>query len=96
MLLTVDMPESAQYLVHDCAGNTIPYVVSFDTETEEIELMIRVKSNTGLEVEYDPTKDLRLLMQKIDKEDGTVDEAPIIVKFRLPGAYALKNGNPTQ
>lgn len=96
MLLNVEMPEAAQYLVHDCQGNIIPYVVSFDTETEEIEVMIKVKANVGLEVDYDPTKDLRLLMQRIDKEDGTTDEAPIIVKFRLPGAYALKNGNPIQ
>lgn len=89
MLLTVDMPESAQYLVHDYAGNIIPYVVSFDTDTEEVELMIRVKANVGLEV-----NDLRLLMQKVDKEDGMMDSAPIVVKFKLPGAYALKNGKP--
>jgi hypothetical protein len=96
MLLNVETPEAAQYLVHDCSGNIIPYVVSFDTETEEIEVMIKVKAKVELEVDYDPTKDLRLLMQRVDKEDGTVDAAPIVVKFKLPGAYALKNGNPIQ
>ena len=37
MLITNETPE---YRVHDADGNTIGYVVSFDTETNEIELAI--------------------------------------------------------
>lgn len=91
MLLTVDLPEAEKYLVHDCDGNIVPYVMSFDTVTEEIELMIRVKAKT--EDEKEP---LKVLMQKIEKEDGTTASAPIAVKFKLPGAYACKDGKPIE
>ena len=91
MLLSVEIPESVKYLVHDCNGNIVPYVISFDTKTEEIELMIRVKANP--EDEKEP---FRLLMQKIEKEDGTIDSAPIAIKFKLPGAYARKDGKPIE
>jgi uncharacterized protein (DUF2225 family) len=38
MILNKDTPEAAQWCVYDCAGTQIPYVVSFDTETCEIEI----------------------------------------------------------
>jgi hypothetical protein len=96
MLLTVDTPEAEQFLVYDCDGNIIPYVTAFDTETEEVELMIPVKADLPEGAIYDPQKHFRLLMQKRVLEDGTTDSAPIAVKFILRGAYALKNGNPIQ
>lgn len=42
MLITKDSPDAAQYTIHDCVGHLIPFVSSFDTETQEIEMAIRV------------------------------------------------------
>jgi hypothetical protein len=86
MLITVDSPEASEYLIYDSAGHKIPYVISFDTETEDIELAVSV-----------PKKDVDdntppLLMQSAAQEDGSVFNTPIFVKFKLCGAYALKNG----
>ena len=80
MLINLDTPDVNQYLVYDCDGHPIPYVTSFDTDTEEIELSIGVHKK-----ENDP------LMQTVPFE-GTTTSVPILVKFKLPGAYALKNG----
>lgn len=44
MLITKDSPEAEQYTIHDCVDHIIPYVTSFDTETQEIEMAIRVPS----------------------------------------------------
>jgi hypothetical protein len=83
MLLTSDMPDSAKYLIHDCDGHVLPYVVSFDTETEQIELHVRI-----------PGDKPGLLMQSVVSGDGTAASAPILLKFKLPGAYALRDGEP--
>ena len=42
MLITKDSTDAAQYTIHDCVGHLIPFVISFDTETQEIEMAIRV------------------------------------------------------
>ena len=83
MLLTSDLPDSAKYTVHDCNGHVLPYVVSFDTETGEIELHVKVHGGKP-----------GLLMQSVVREDGAEGAAPILIKFKLPGAYALRDGEP--
>jgi len=91
MLLTVDSPEANDYTIHDSLGHIIPFVRSFDTETKEIELCIKVIPSNK---EKD---DLGLLTQLV--EDGATEpySAPILVKFILPGAYAVKKDKePTQ
>lgn len=93
MLLTVETPEVNKYHVYDCIGTLIPYVTSFDTETEEIELMIQVpKKERTLKIQE--AMELPVLMQSFIKEDGTKDFAPILVKFKLSGAYATKDDEP--
>jgi len=87
MLLSLETPEADKYLVFDCNGNIIPFVISFDTESEEIELMIPVKSP-----EKETTAIYQLLMQTRIAEDGALEHAPIAVKFKLAGAYAMKDG----
>ena len=88
MLLTVDTPEYEKYLVYDCEGHLIPYVVSFDTTTEEIELSI------GVQRKQDERDGYCLLMHATEMEDGQIVPTPLIVKFKLPGAYAKKDNEP--
>jgi len=85
MLLTVDLPDAHLYVVYDCVGHPIPYATSFNTETEEIELCIRAGASD------DEKKDLGLLMQSVTQDGGQTTATPIIVKFKLPGAYAKKD-----
>ena len=81
MLINIDIPESSQYKIYDCVGHLIPAVVSFDTETEEIEVSICCHRNST------DTNEICVLMQKTE----TDEVAPILVKFKLAGAYAMKN-----
>jgi hypothetical protein len=93
MLINVDTPDAAQYLIYDCDGNLIPCVTSFDTETEEIELAIRaVRSKQDTDKTELPSG--VMVMQQIVTADGKTESVPILVRFILPGAYALKDGKP--
>lgn len=96
MLITVETPEAAKYLIFDCAGHIIPCVTSFDTKTEEIEMMIRVQEQVKNSDDEQPTSRIVPLMQAVKNEDGTTDIAPILIKFKLPGAYAHKDGKPIE
>jgi len=96
MLITVATPEAEKYLIFDCVGHVIPCVTSFDTETKEIELMIRVQEQVKNNKEDEPTSRIVPLMQEVTNEDGTTDSAPILVKFKLLGAYARKDGKPIE
>lgn len=82
MLLTADMPESSSYTVHDFLGRKIPFVLSFDTETCEIELAIRI----GTHEDGNP-----LLLAFSHPEDPN-KVCFFLPKFILTGAYAEKNG----
>ena len=88
MLLTVDTSEFEKYMIYDCDGHIIPYVVSFDTDTEEIELSVGVCRRRDEKSEY------CLLMQPVEVEDGQFVSSPLIIKFKLPGAYAKKDNEP--
>jgi len=85
MLLTSETPDAKDYLVYDCEGHLIPCIVSFDTETEEVELSISVMKSS------EERNQVVQMFQKITDADGVTKSAPIFVKFRLPGAYAMKN-----
>lgn len=89
MIISVDTPEYEKYLVYDCSGHVIPYVISFDTDSEEIELSIGVNRKDKEEGPF------ALLMQSVTEGDQTYS-TPTIVKFKLPGAYATKDGAAIQ
>ncbi len=81
MLLESNAPESADYVVYDANDQPIPYVVSFDTETLVIELLVKIGD------------DSRMLM--FTDDNGVV--RPVALKFKLYGAYAknVKQNIPT-
>lgn len=85
MLLTSEIPDAKDYLVYDCEGHLIPCIVSFDTETEEVELSISVMKSS------EERNQVVQMFQSITDADGVTKSAPIFVKFRLPGAYAMRN-----
>ena len=75
MLITRDIPDAEKYVIFDCRGSRIPYVISFDTETCEIELAVRVFSADG-----------NVTFLSETTLDGTPSET--LIKFVLRGAYA--------
>lgn len=52
MLINSQMPDAEKYEIVDCRGNKIPYVTAFDTETNEIELAIRVIPKEGSDITF--------------------------------------------
>jgi len=63
--------------IFDAAGQILPYVVGFDTETCEIEMMIKVKDEEG-------EGDQKLVYLVRDES-----LKPLIAKFVCPGAYVM-------
>ena len=58
MILNKDTEDASRWCVYDCAGTQIPYVVSFDTETCEIEMGVYAGDT--------------LLKHKVDGEDNPI------------------------
>lgn len=79
MLISLETPEADKYVIYDSSDNMIPFVVSFDTESEEIELFVPVQAQKFITA------------SKVDA-DGGVTHEPISIKFKLSGAYATKDG----
>jgi len=79
MLISLETPEADKYLVWDSSGNMIPFVVSFDTESEEVELFVPVQAQ-------------KFVTAAKVNADGNVTHTPISIKFKLAGAYATKDG----
>lgn len=103
MLINKDTPDIAQYLIYDCAGHVLPYVISFDTETKEIEMAIRVPSKKDEEQaalveekaqETEEDLNTQFLMQEGVDEKGEPTVNVVVIKFTLIGSYALKDGKP--
>jgi hypothetical protein len=63
--------------VFDAAGQQIPYVFSFDTETCEVEMLIKLKDEEG---EGD---------DKIAHLLRDADLKPLRAKFVIPGSYVM-------
>lgn len=63
--------------IFDAAGQQIPYVMSFDTETCEIEMLIKLRDEEG---EGD---------EKIAHLVRGEDMAPLVAKFICPGAFVM-------
>lgn len=84
MILSAEMPENLLYKVYDCLGHQIPYVITFDTETSEIEMAVRIGT--------DDNGNTILLAHNFEMEDGNIKPGFFLPKFVLPGAYAEKEG----
>jgi len=82
MRLRRDDPNTVKMGVFDAAGQQLPYVVSFDTETSEIEMFIKLKDEEAVK-----DSDERFLYLAIADKDGELK--PFAAKFVLPGAYAM-------
>ena len=81
MLITNKTSEKQTVSIHDCSGSEIPGVISFDTNTKEIEMLIWLLKEPGSE----PRPLLKTL-----SSDGT--PSPFVARFKLIGAYALVDG----
>lgn len=79
MLLRRDDPNTGKMGVFDSAGQQLPYVLSFDTETQEVEMFLKLQDETSI-----PDQDERFLYLVMGE-----DMKPFVAKFVLPGAYAL-------
>lgn len=79
--MIIDGTTPGERNVYDCAGNVIPGVVSYDTETSEVEMAIFLLQQEGAS--------FRPILRAISKEGGS---EPLIVKIRIPGSYAILNG----
>jgi hypothetical protein len=55
MIINNTIEDAERWCVYDCAGNLIPYVVSFDTETCEIEMAVVVGGGKVLMQPYEGT-----------------------------------------
>ena len=74
MLITTDNTQGRKIKILDASGKIIPYVTSFDTETQEIELCIPVGQKNG-----------NFIHRK--SEAGEMETAK--VKFKVTGARAV-------
>ena len=81
MKISSELDDAEQYKVYDCNGSMIPYVVSFDTETCELEVAIPV----GFDDEEDTGERRIKFLQELDRQ-GRARE--VVLLFRVPGAYA--------
>jgi hypothetical protein len=90
MLITSTHPDAKHYRIYDCAGNVLPYVYSYDTETKEIEMAVCLKAPKELKIEDsgEMHNTASFLMQPNDKGDPAL----MLIKFVLPGSYLLKDG----
>lgn len=82
MKLTVQNSEHLSYAVCDAAGQPLPFVMSYDTVTKEVEMLLKLKDN-----EIIPDSDeaqVFVAFKKVGK-----DLKPVVVKFVLEGSYAL-------
>lgn len=70
-----------KFQVRDSGGQALPYVISYDTETKEVEMFVKMKdeevTGEGDEKQVRP----HLLLGE--------NEKPIVIKFPLPGSYAI-------
>lgn len=80
MLINSQMPDAEKYEIVDCRGNKIPYVTAFDTETNEIELAIRVIPKEGSDITF---------LSELNGEDVPSE---CLLHFVLKGAKAQLSG----
>lgn len=76
MIINALTPDVEKYEIFDCKGYRIPYVTFFDTETNEIELAVRVI----------PKEEGNISFLSELNEDGVPCEC--LIRFKLTGAYA--------
>lgn len=77
MLINSASPNAERYVILDCKGNKIPYVTAFDTETNEIEIAMRVLPKEG-------GNGISFLSEI--NSDGVPGDC--LLRFKLAGAYA--------
>ncbi len=81
MFLSADNKADRKVAVYDCRGNEISGVVSFDTETKEVEMIVYL-------VKKDADRERNVLFRL--GSNGAPE--PCIVKVTVPGSYAIVDG----
>jgi hypothetical protein len=85
---------SGKTTVHDCAGQSLPGVVSYDTETREAKLLL--VSGAG------PSGNLRMVLvpmgERADEDSCVVQFEGLLYEYAtvtvvLPGSYAMRDGH---
>lgn len=79
MLLDRRETKDLRVMICDPLGQPLPYVVAFDSETCEIEMMLKLADEKSL-----LDSDERQVFVGL-----TADSQPFIAKFIYPGAYAI-------
>jgi len=83
MLLKRNDETASKYAVFDACGQQLPYVMSYDTETKEVEMYLKLQDE-----ESSPNSDERYLYLIME------EDKPFLAKFILPGSYAVdEQGN---
>jgi len=72
-------PDDVKCGVFDAVGQQLPFVVSYDTETCEIEMMLKLHDEEP--VEGTESVNFYVVFGQ--------DKRPFVAKFVLPGSYAL-------
>lgn len=70
--------ETGKLGIFDAGGQQLPFVFGYDTETQEVEMMIKLKDD----IELDDGERLCHLVLGPDMK-------PHVAKFILPGSYAM-------
>lgn len=108
MIINTHIQDATKYTIHDCTGQTIPFVTHYDTDTCEIELAIclrmekvakdaegelRVLESGEDHLEQATLDSPRLLMQiSHTNAEGDPQMGYVFVRFTLPGSYAAFEG----
>jgi hypothetical protein len=81
MIIDHRFAEKHKVSVHDCSGSEIQGVVSFNTDSKEIEMLVWLVREPGATE--------RPLLKTLS-EDGSA--VPYVAKIKLLGAYAIVDG----
>ncbi|CAB5220958.1 hypothetical protein UFOVP244_61 [uncultured Caudovirales phage] len=81
MIINYQTSENHKVAIYDCSGSEIPGVISFNTDTQETEMLIWLLQQAGANE------------RPVLKTIGTNGEkTPFVAKIKIPGAYAILDG----
>lgn len=81
MMLTAENSKGKKILVYDVGGSLIPGVLSFDTETCDIEMVVWLAQREG--------DNVRPVLKALDSSGA---QGIATATARIPGAYAIVDG----